>query len=400
MTVVDAAQPLLGKPWAAVEAAAAKELADIETRVARWVWAAERTEWEVLAPLWVERRGERPGGGVLAAAPENVADAVLYGYGAGGELLIARRFRDGAPGDPDIRDYVVRVPAEDGTVLQLCFFHPFVRSAFAELRRIERATISGDRVVAVDVWSAPPEEGAHMREEYIYAEDRLTRIEYSFRALARPDVLRHSYEVGYDGEGRLQTIVKQQTGKADDVVYRASSTAAVRNARKRIVARLADGVIAWANRVELQMPACAIAIAYDAESGAPLPPSLGVITKANVSGAPSRVPEDLWNPAEFPGFDVQPAEFDDPDLLEDCRTLNQAWASTLDTDAVRKLLVETAKQVNARRNEIRIESLGELAIYAVDLELVDLQRNLRATVSPTVIENITQLARSPRDADD
>jgi hypothetical protein len=93
----------------------------------------------------------------------------------------------------------------------------------------------------------------------------------------------------------------------------------------------------------------------------------------------------VFNPAEFACFDTEPAELtEDAALLDAYQALNQEWVSTDDDRQPRQLLVAVAKRLAQQTWDQLPTGPDGFAIYAVDLELTDLERNLKATVPAPV----------------
>jgi hypothetical protein len=89
----------------------------------------------------------------------------------------------------------------------------------------------------------------------------------------------------------------------------------------------------------------------------------------------------IWNPAELSCFDVEPGELsNDSDLREANELLRTHWASTDDVASVRQLLVKVGKRVGESPWITDRSEHSPVAVLAIDLELEELGRNLRAMV--------------------
>lgn len=61
--------------------------------------------------------------------------------------------------------------------------------------------------------------------------------------------------------------------------------------------------------------------------------------------------------------------------------LAQEWRTIEDAEGPRRLLVKLAKQLTTRDWSTTINATPDFIVYAVDVELADLERNLRAAKS-------------------
>jgi hypothetical protein len=153
---------------------------------------------------------------------------------------------------------------------------------------------------------------------------------------------------------------------------------------------LPERIAAWVRRTAPAEALYCLAISYSEHYNHPMPPSLGLGTlrelrewRASSTGGPLEL--TVFNPAEFACFETEPPELiDDADLRDAYQALNQEWASTDDDRQPRQLLVAVAKSLSARTWDQLPTGPDGFAIYAVDLELADLERNLRATVPAPV----------------
>jgi hypothetical protein len=392
---------LSGRSWRELEASRAEIVEQAEARVERWVWASADAQWERPELLWPERQGRRPVEGAYDTPPSRLDAAAQYGFDDAGGVAIARVFslRDGLP--RRLHSETVALPSdpEQRILAEFHVDHPpqLDRPRGIHLLSLTRSRMEGEAVAEVETWWSrdwPGSPGGRCRELYEYdADGTLVGI---VSEIDRPGerVSRTLFEPSFDDDGEL-LLLKAKTEDAPEeqsedgffVVYRRSSPSAVREALRFLERELPERVASWVERTAPRAPVYALAIAYDQESVRPLPPALGLAGQEQLA-AGSGV--DPWNPAEFECFDEEPSELLDDELLSACQALNQEWASTLADDQPQKLLVECAKRLAGRDWSAQLHTTGELAVYAVDLELEDLERNLRASVPPDVVQRIEQ----------
>ena len=176
--------------------------------------------------------------------------------------------------------------------------------------------------------------------------------------------------------GYTRTVYEQPTPKRTV----ASLSAIVRS-------YLVDRIPQTIARLRLQEPAYAVVLAYDAESGAPLPPLIGVgmestrVTRIAEHGRMAAW-EYLWNPAEYAHFDEPVLTLDEPELLAACHQLNQQLEAKGGDPvrATRKLLNDVARDLNATSWDQRLQVTADFIVFATDLEGNDTAKNIKAVV--------------------
>lgn len=224
--------------------------------------------------------------------------------------------------------------------------------------------------------AAPDMGWEHRRTGHQLAELRVTR--------------RGPLRLRYAEDGELLMISAGEGPDVERVVYRRRARVATARAVRLVREELPERIAAWARRTAPSEALYCLAISYAEHYNHPMPPSLGLGTlrelhewRASSTGGELHL--TVCNPAEFACFDTEPAELiDDAELLDAYQALNQEWASTDDDRQPRQLLVAVAKSLSRRTWDQFSLGPDGFAIYAVDLELADLERNLRASVPAPV----------------
>jgi hypothetical protein len=138
-------------------------------------------------------------------------------------------------------------------------------------------------------------------------------------------------------------------------------------------------------------PVYCLALTYDPESAC-LPPLLGLgleqERRACLEEHGRRAREFLWNPAEFAHFDTPALALDDPDLESLCDRFNAELDAKGSWEPARKLLNSVASQLRTLDWGGKIDTTPDFVAYAVDLELADLQKNLKASVPEALLAEL------------
>jgi hypothetical protein len=402
----DPAVAVLGTSWTQAADSHTAYRDEAEARVREWAWGPSGAWWERLEPFWSEQAGERPKTRRLRGKPERKSDAQLYGFDETGRVVVSRQFGDGFGNDDVVRRETLRVSGlaedvvlvyetegargvyrhglgelhsplhEDGELQRLDIWF---KTSYAEgFRWWGTAYEYEDRRIAVirSAQRGAPDKGwQHKRSGHQLAELRVTH--------------RSPLRLGYAEDGQLLTI----TGKR--VIYRRRARAATARAMRLVRDELPERIAAWVRRTAPSEPLYCLAISYAEYYNDPLPPSLGLATlrelhewRASSTGGPLHL--TVFNPAEFACFDTEPAELtEDAALLDAYQVLNQEWVSTDDERQPRQLVVAVAKILAQRTWDELSSGPDGFAVYAVDLELTDLDRNLKATVPTQVRRSLS-----------
>ncbi len=371
----DPALAALGMTWDEAAARLDESRAAAEAQVHEWAWGSWRASWERLEPFWDEQHGERP---VKRRSKTRIEDGKEYGFDATGRVMVCRD--PTANGRETLRHGELLLVARSGKLAELHV--PHYRDGLLERldRHFREGFDDGHRW-----WGATYEyDGA----------GRLVTARERQRESPRRDWERHRIGEDLDTLGLSRAselrLRHDEAGLltialADGLLlYRRQAAGAARRATKLIREQFPERIAAWANRTAPDAPLASLVIRYAESYQQPLPPglALGTVGDIGAHGADA---------IEYAGMDFEPAELNDsPELLEAYQALHQQWLSTDDLDGPRKLLTAVAKDLAKRDwSDLRIAP-GGLAVFAIDFELGDLERNLRASVPAPLRRALTR----------
>jgi hypothetical protein len=404
----------LGRSWDEVEADSASYIAQAETEVAEWAWVAQsETLWEVPQPLAGDEGRLR----ILSAepSPEERASAVLLGYGANGDVIVARYFTDhweGRDGGTRYGGVSIESVRVSGVLLRFRHERRGRHQDRVVLGSLVRGVYDDDgRLGEVWWWFGGHHAPEAKRTAYIWAGSRLRcAIEESFdRDLDDLDALRDRTRIDYEYDDRGLLRVRWTTEHnrffADSVgdsgvSWFRRSPKALRAARKLIDTELPDRIRAWVARVAPAEPLYGLGIVHSIDAPE-LPPALGLGTVAELRAWRAKH-DDLdefrtyaWNPAEFRHFDPLPAELTGPALDDAYALLNQDWQLSESETEPRATLRRCAR----RLLQVDWAEVGapaeDFVVFVVEDEIGDdLLTQLHATIPRHVLRRVEALRRA------
>lgn len=152
--------------------------------------------------------------------------------------------------------------------------------------------------------------------------------------------------------------------------------------RRRLLA-LVPQVVADAG---LKEPIYCVTLGYDGEGNDPLPPTIAIGSETEREQWLTRHGKEardfVWNPAEFLHYEKPYTQLEDEELEEACDLLNSKLAEGDSISPAVKLLIEVAKELNSQLWPETIQRTSDFIVYAVDYELGDIRKNLKACVPP------------------
>lgn len=374
--------------WADVEEGLQPAIDEAIKAVVRWEWQPIDTAWEDPRPFSTERVGESPTRSRRGWTPRDPTKAVKYGWDEHDRLRVAQRFttwRDDVV--VDHQQILTFAFSESGDHLSV---NHRMRSDGTgqqeELRTITHRIVNGGRLTGLTTLFAKDERSPlWVREEFDLDANGDVGSITLYRNLGE-----HHLDVRYgapersivrltatrDDQGALVRLERQEFSETKEarserkLLWQRTSADELRAAEETIDDRLPAAVEEWIARVRPDSPAYCLAILYSDTWS----PSLGIGTAADLERwGPGRT-DRMWNPAEFPCFDPEPAELNTPDLTEAYRVTAQQWGS--DTpDKIRTKCLALAAELKDR--QLALRQADEFVVYATDLELVDLKANLR-----------------------
>lgn len=344
-------------------------LSSCKARIDRWAFAPYDADWESPYELWAARGGTAPRRREVPTPeePEKWGKIVRYGYDGDGDLVLAQRFIV-INRTPTVENEALWTTV-DGRPSFILRSYPPSRDEIIKYAIPHRAD---GRLHRVDTWY---HDGRHSCETYTYDEDeRLTLI-----ALDDGD----RFRVSYDEDGELAIIwasVLEHDEGRESVAYRRKRPGDVVKAYREAEELLFDGVRRWAERQDVKTAVRLLVLGYGFPPNDVLPPPLGLgqVDDTVVAEVASGQYDwaSLYSVADQGILDSVPVEFDDD--VPAFQRLNQEWRSTNDSEAVRLLLLSVAKRLNQENWASTFAALDpNFAVIAVDLELSDLERNLR-----------------------
>jgi hypothetical protein len=126
-----------------------------------------------------------------------------------------------------------------------------------------------------------------------------------------------------------------------------------------------------------------LALAYDGE-GDVLPPLLGIGLASErekwVSECGKDAREMIWNPAEFAHYEKDYTQIQDEELDEACQSFNQAAAERVSGNPAKRMLSDLAGALARYDWSRKLKTTPDFVVFAVDLELADLRKNLKVSV--------------------
>ncbi len=139
-------------------------------------------------------------------------------------------------------------------------------------------------------------------------------------------------------------------------------------------------IVAKAN---INEPIYCVVLAFDGENDV-LPPMIGFGLEPErqrwMEEHQGKAKEWIWNPAEFYHFEKPHTQFDDDALEESCSLLNDYLADRDSVLPAIKLLIEIARELNDITWPPTVKRTNDFVVYAVDLELASLRKNLKACI--------------------
>jgi hypothetical protein len=245
------------------------------------------------------------------------------------------------------------------------------------LQYVMRQTLRNGGPVSTDVLDAGHQAG--YSERYDYANGRLSEI--NVVSVVGKDKDKVKYDVVYERDGRLRAVRRYFYGDLPFPIYwnpesgetLESLTAAMRR-------KLLDAIPKALQKAKIKQPAYCVAIVYDTDNDE-LPPLLAVGLDAqrqawladDARGAKAL----MWNPGDFERYETGTIDLAAPNLEEESQKLLQMILMKEALWIPRRLLNEVAAELNKRSWRGILSTTDDFIVFAVDVEGVDLKRNLK-----------------------
>jgi hypothetical protein len=151
----------LASVWERYNLRGLEEIERASRDVERWEWAKAETCWERPEPLFAERRRLDPSTKPVKPPTGELGYLAHYGYGADGEITLARRAAGGTAEDPDYRVAAIWVTGDSGERLLLKYHSEGIRKPRPmRLQAIIAPVYEDGQLRAVVSWSGPGAGGA------------------------------------------------------------------------------------------------------------------------------------------------------------------------------------------------------------------------------------------------
>jgi hypothetical protein len=356
--------------------------------VVRWEWQPIDMEWESPRPFSAIRLGKSPPRPRRGWTPRDLTKGVKYGWDERDRLRVAQRFTTWGPDEVILwsQNILTFAFSESGDHLRVnCDRRPD-GSARRDLLTIIHRIVDDGRLTGLLTSSADNGRSPlWVREEFDFDADGNVCGVTAYRNLGaqHPDVRFGAperdivrFEATLDDLGALVRLERQErseTGAAVSdlqLLWQRTSADELRAAEETIDARLRPAVEEWVARVGPDSPAYCLAILYSDSWS----PSLGIGTVEDLERWGRDRLDSMWNPAEFPCFDPEPTELNTPVLAEAIRVTAQQWGSAT-PDKIRAKCLTIAAELKDK--QLDLARADNFIVYATDLELVDLDANLR-----------------------
>ena len=337
-----------------------------EAEVARWEWS-NGAHYD-LRPLWSERNRSRKGR-LFKTEPKEQIWSHQYGLDNQDRLVLTR----------------------ERTALDGCFYEEFLSyyddivegARFGyylpkELINVTRYYFSGSKITDHEIYGQFGQGG----ETYEYDENRLVAIR-AWQQEHGKERIEYLMQIQYDETGGLLSIEKIFPNGYKERTYQATakgmpSIKTITSIIKEALIDLIPKIISAAN---IQDTVYCVALVYDKESDSCLPPLLGLGRESERMAWRQKYGQQakdfVWNPAEFFLFDQPHLSINDRDLLQACKLFNQKVSAEENCSAARQLLNNVAAKLMRFEWSKVLNVTPDFVVYAVDLELTDLLKNLK-----------------------
>lgn len=336
-----------------------------ERQVVRWEWAtfARYTPQPFYFEIMQFARGQK-----LKEEPKNRNGCFQYGFDEYNRVVVVRQYTEFV-GQFDEEFFTYRGEVVDSVL----FSHRPEKEPINVARQHLREGRLSSYAAYTRRWS--------LVEHYEYSGDRLVTIHVEGTSEGAPYA--HDHQLNYDDSGRLQQILwVEPDGSASPIYRRPERGVTIRTLAAPVERRLVELIPEVVARAGIDEPVYCVALNYDLENDNFFPPVLGVGLESErmawVEQYGKRVWQLIWNPAEFKHFATLALQVSDPELDENCLLLNQQLKLKGFVTPGRKLLNDVAARLMTADWQLAITP--DFVVYAVDLELGNLRKNLKASV--------------------
>jgi hypothetical protein len=145
-------------------------------------------------------------------------------------------------------------------------------------------------------------------------------------------------------------------------------------------------------QAKIAEPIYCVSLGYDGEGNDVLPPLIGIGVESErtkwLQEHGTKARDWVWNPEEFYHFEKPHTQMEDDALEEACDLLNNHLAERDSLGPAVRLLIEVATQLNRISWPAGIHKTPDFVVYAVDIEMSSLQKNMKASLSAEQFANL------------
>lgn len=352
-------------------------------KAVRWVYSTEElwSCWDLREKAPQDRALPGPEGALYA-----------YGFDESGQRIVVREFkwnsvwaRENERG-PGSAPELVKVPTKD--VLReylISYDEDWVNVSVIQdgsLRSVDRLRFQDRLVMESESFG----NGLYGRQLFEY-EGRRKKRQQCFSHTGRLDT-----EIQYGPHGE-QTFFRV---RRDGTLFELGQPLPKGITPKQLKATIRERLLLLIPQVvaatKIEEPIYCVALAYDGEGNDVLPPSMGIGVEPERSkwlrDHGSKARDWLWNPAEFFHYEKPHTRLEDQALEEACDLFNTHVAERGSLAPATKLLVEVAAELNKVRWPASVPRTEDFVVYAVDLELGSLRKNMRACLGPERLSDL------------
>ncbi|GAA1557251.1 hypothetical protein GCM10009827_092750 [Dactylosporangium maewongense] len=335
--------------------------------VERWDWYS----WPGLdlRPLHFERDLLRPGRRLDTRPPAD-RDVLRIGFDAEGRAVVTEEYSGFLRG----RLYYETFVRHGSDVVEVAHFDTDGPIYLHEYRFVGGLMRSADTVAR----------RGSGRESYTYTHGRISRVEIEHDGRPRSTLMAE-----HDDDGLVRLV--EVMGHWSEVCYERPPAGfdldvACRAIEDALVAFIPDAVA----RLTVNGPAACVALSYHQSRA--LSVEVHACTADERAALAAIDPHAAWSPADFEtGTDLDLAEAGPVRLVWQELALLDAADPGAGSEIGRRLLCSAAARLNLRDWSATLPVTDDFVVYAVDLELVDLERNLTDCLPPDRLASLRAL---------